>query len=105
MDKKEIISRIVEKIKAGYKPQKIIIFGSYAWGKPTKGSDVDLLVVKETLEKPRERTTKVRRILSEENAILGMDILVYTPDELSKRLKIEDSFLSKILKKGKVMYG
>jgi len=37
MDKKEIITRIAEKIKTQYQPQKIILFGSYAWGNPVKG--------------------------------------------------------------------
>lgn len=47
----------------------------------------------------------VRRLLSEENGLIGIDILVYTPDEINKRLEIGDSFISKILKKGKVVYG
>ena len=105
MDKKEIITRVVEKIKTWYPPQKIILFGSYAWGNPTKDSDLDLLIVKETTEKHRKRSLKIRKILSEENGLIGMDILVYTPEELSKRIEMGDSFLSKILRKGKVLYG
>lgn len=105
MDKKEIIPRIVEKIKTKYKPQKIIIFGSYAWGKPSKDSDVDLLIIKSTKEKHRERALKVRRLLSEENALVGLDIMVYTPEEFAQRIKMGDSFLSQILRKGDIQYG
>ncbi len=105
MDKKEIITRIAEKIKTQYQPQKIILFGSYAWGNPVKDSDLDLLIVKETNEKHRKRSLNVRRILSEENALVGMDILVYTPQELSERMETGDSFLSKILREGEVLYG
>ena len=83
MDKKEIITRVVEKIKTRYQPQKIILFGSYAWGNPTKDSDLDLLIVKETTEKHRKRSLSIRKILSEENGLIGMDILVYTPEEFS----------------------
>ena len=105
MDKKEIITRIVEKIRIQYQPQKIILFGSYAWGNPTQESDVDLLLVKETNEKQRKRYLTIRRILSEENGLIGMDILVYTPEELLKRIEIGDSFLSQILSRGEVLYG
>ncbi|MCX6750959.1 MAG: nucleotidyltransferase domain-containing protein [Candidatus Pacearchaeota archaeon] len=45
MNEKEILLRIVEKIKKNYQTQKIIVFGSYAWGRPTKDSDVDLFII------------------------------------------------------------
>lgn len=105
MDRREIISRIVEKIKTQYQPEKIILFGSYAWGNPTKDSDIDLLIVKTVNQKHRQRMLTVRKILSEENALAGIDILVYTQEEISQRLEIGDSFISQILKKGKVLYG
>ncbi len=101
----EIINQIVEKIKTQYHPQKIIIFGSYAWGSPSKDSDLDLFIIKETKEKHRERAVNLRRILSKENEFVAMDILVYTPEELAQRSKIGDSFIGKILKKGKLVYG
>jgi predicted nucleotidyltransferase len=105
LDKKQLIDRIIQKIKTYYQPEKIILFGSFAWGKPSKDSDVDLLIIKDTSEKHRKRMLAVRRLLSEENGLIGIDILVYTPDEINKRLEIGDSFISKILKKGKVVYG
>jgi len=105
MNKKQIITRIAEKITTQYQPQKIILFGSYAWGDPTKDSDLDLLIVKETNEKHRKRSLSIRKILSEENGLIGMDILVYTPEEFSERIEMGDSFLSKILREGEVLYG
>lgn len=105
MNKKELIERITEKIKDQYKPEKIILFGSLAWGKPPKDSDIDLFIVKRTKLKIRQRAIKVRKILREENALTAIDILVYTPEEISERLKLGDSFISKILRKGKVLYG
>lgn len=105
MNKKELIERITEKIKDQYKPEKIILFGSLAWGKPSKDSDIDLFIVKRTKLKIRQRAIKVRKILREENALTAIDILVYTPEEISERLKLGDSFISKILRKGKVLYG
>jgi predicted nucleotidyltransferase len=105
VDKKEMITKVVEKIKAQYRPQKIILFGSYAWGEPSKDSDIDLFIIKKTNQKHRERMLTVRRMVSEENGLVGIDILVYTPEELAERLKIEDSFISKILKRGQMLYG
>lgn len=105
MNKKELIERITEKIKEQYKPEKIILFGSLAWGKPSKDSDIDLFIVKRTKLKIRQRAIKVRKILREENVLTAIDILVYTPEEISERLKLGDSFISKILRKGKVLYG
>ena len=105
MNREEIINKIVEKIKMRYQPEKVILFGSYGWGNPTKDSDIDLLIVKKTNQKHRQRMLTVRRIVSEENALVGIDILVYTPEEVTERLKIGDSFISKILKKGDTLYG
>jgi len=105
MNRKEIIIRIVEKLEARYQPEKIILFGSYAWSKPDKDSDIDLFIVKKVNQKHRERMLTVRKILSEENALVGIDILVYTPEEISQRLEIGDSFISQIFKKGEVLYG
>jgi len=105
MDAKEIILRVTEKIKINYNPQEIILFGSYAYGNPDNDSDLDLLIIKETDDKFRQRTLNVRRILSEENGLIGLDILVYTPKEIAKRLEVGDSFLSKLLREGIVLYG
>ncbi|MBI3599860.1 MAG: nucleotidyltransferase domain-containing protein [Nitrospinae bacterium] len=105
MDQNVIITQIVEKIKKYFQPEKIIVFGSFAWGNPTRDSDLDLFIIKDTKEKPRKRALEVRRIISEENAFVGIDILVYTPEEFRKRMEMGDSFLSKIMKKGKVMYA
>ena len=100
-----ILTDMVEAIVREVDPDKIILFGSYASGNPGKGSDLDLLIVKDTDEKFRERSLNVRRILIEENGLIGLDILVYTPDEIAKRMEMGDSFLSKIMKEGIILYG
>lgn len=105
MNKKELIERIAEKIRYRYKPEKIILFGSFAWGVPSNDSDIDLFIVKRTKLKIQQRATKVRRLLREENALTAIDILVYTPEEVSERLMLGDSFISKILRRGKILYG
>jgi len=52
------IKEIIEEIVEGYQPQKIILFGSYASGTPTEDSDIDLLIIKDTNDSPRERRKK-----------------------------------------------
>ncbi len=102
---KEIINRIVEKIKREYQPDKIILFGSFAWGRPTKHSDIDLFIIKETRERHIDRSVRVAEILDEESWIFAIKPWVYTPGEVSQRLKIGDPFIKKILEKGKILYG
>jgi predicted nucleotidyltransferase len=74
----------VEKIVASLHPQKIILFGSYAYGHPTPDSDVDLLVIMETDKPPRERVVAVSLALYPRP--FPVDILVKTPRELRGRI-------------------
>ena len=101
----KIIRNIAKKIKDRYKPQKIILFGSYAYGSPRKDSDIDLLVIKETKSRHIDRAIKIREILKEENRFFAIEPLVYTPQEINKRLKMEDDFIKTILEKGVLLYG
>ena len=94
---KKIVNRIVEK----YKPERIYLFGSFAWGKPTEDSDVDLLIVKKTRQKWIERQIKVGKIIDGE---IATDTLIRTPSEIKRRLYLGDFFYRNILKKGKLLY-
>ncbi len=102
---KTIIRRMTEKIKESYQPEKIILFGSYACGKPTRDSDVDLFIIKDDPRRPIERGVHVRRILREENREMALTTLVYTPAEVAYRLSIGDDFVSDVLSKGKLLYA
>jgi len=92
----------VQKIVDELNPEKIILFGSYAYGKPTPHSDVDLLVVLKTKASLKERSWKVSRLLLPRP--FPVDILVKTPKEIEKALKSGDFFLREILTRGKVLY-
>lgn len=96
------IPEIKEKILKEIKPKKIILFGSYAWGKPTEDSDVDLFIIKESEKRRIDRAREVRKALF--GSGVPVDILVYTPDEIKKRLELEDPFVVNILEKGKILY-
>jgi len=98
----EKIPEIKEKIIREIDPEKIILFGSYAWGKPTDDSDVDLFIIK------KSRDSRLTRQMNLSEKMWGsgvpMDLLVYTPEEVQKRLDLEDPFIEYILTKGKVLY-
>ncbi len=103
MISKENITEIARKIVERFNPEKIILFGSYAWGKPDKDSDLDLFVIMESTERPIKRAASLRRVLKDR--YVPMDILVRTPEELKHRLNIGDPFIKKILRDGQVIYA
>ncbi|MBI5555957.1 MAG: nucleotidyltransferase domain-containing protein [Elusimicrobia bacterium] len=103
-DSKAILERITEKIKVQYKPEKIILFGSYAYGKPTKDSDIDLFIIKNTKKRHCDRALEVRTILDRENRLVSLDLLVYTANETKRRLKMGDDFIGKIMTQGVILY-
>lgn len=92
----------IQKIVDELKPDKIVLFGSYAYGKPNPHSDVDLLVVMKTDAPLKERSWKVSRLLLPRP--FPVDILVRTPKEIERDLKAGDFFLREILTRGKVLY-
>ncbi|MEW5693237.1 MAG: nucleotidyltransferase domain-containing protein [Candidatus Hydrogenedentota bacterium] len=99
-----IIQRLVKKIRQKYRPKKIILFGSYAYGNPTEESDIDLFIIKETNKRRIERFCEVMKIVSDIKGI-AIQPVVFTKNELNKRLKIGDDFVKEILEKGKVLYA
>ena len=97
------IKKITDQIARKYKPEKIILFGSYAWGKPARNSDVDLFIVKESDLPRRFRTTRVEKILG--SVSFPVDVLVYTPKEVRERRSLGDFFVKNIFEKGRVLYA
>ena len=100
-----LVHEMVEKLVKQYAPQKVVLFGSYAYGRAHSDSDIDLLIIKETSERFIERWVTVRRILSDPQRKVGLDILVLTPREISERIDRGDQFVEEIVKKGKVLYA
>jgi predicted nucleotidyltransferase len=96
------INAVVRKIVDAFNPEKVILFGSYAYGKPNIDSDVDMLVVMESDERPAVRTTRVIKVVH--GKTFPMDLLVRTPAEIEHRLAIGDFFVEEIVGMGKVLY-
>ena len=94
----EVVERLVSKLC----PERIILFGSYAYGRPTPDSDVDLLVILETDASTTERYLAVSRLLYPRP--FPVDILVRTPREIEQALKVGDFFIREIVSQGRVLY-
>lgn len=101
MKNQKEIKKITDQIVKRYKPEKIILFGSYAWGKPTKDSDVDLFIIKKTDKKFGSRLFDVAKVINSE---MGTDALVYTPKEWEDGLEKKYYFFKEINNKGKLIY-
>lgn len=96
-----VIENMVKIISEKFSPEKIILFGSYAHGKPAPESDVDLLVVmeheKSALETSSEISLSVRHTIP-------IDIIVRSPQRIKERLEQGDYFVQSIIEQGKVLY-
>lgn len=102
---KVVLSELVKMLLKDYKPQKIILYGSYAEQNSSEDSDLDLLIIKNTESSPLERWMEVKKILREISKRYPVSPLVYTEKEIEARLAIKDYFINDILEKGQVLYG
>lgn len=98
----EQINEISRRIVKSFKPQKIILFGSYANGKPTEESDLDLLIIKDSNFPSRLQNRKVRKILSDLK--IPIDVIVKTPEEFQTYRDIIGTVIYPANKFGKVIY-
>src|SRR5215208_7899622 len=99
----ETLPGAIERIVSELKPEKIILFGSYAYGNPTPDSDVDLLVIMKTKAKEIDRYLAVSNLLYPRQ--FPVDILVKTPREVqAESRKKGNFFMREILAKAKVIY-
>lgn len=98
----ESIRALASQIATEFAPDKIILFGSYAYGKPNPDSDVDLLVVMPFEGKGVHKSVE---ILQRVKPGFPLDLIVRTPRQIKERLRLNDYFLREIVEKGKVLYA
>lgn len=98
----ETLPQAVDRIVRELQPEKIILFGSYAYGNPTTDSDVDLLVIMNTNLPRTERFIVISELLFPRE--FPVDILVKTPSEIKDALASGDFFIREIIEKGKTIY-
>jgi len=108
--KQEYINLIIDKLKSTINPYKVILFGSFAYGKPTKDSDIDIIVVTNDDFMPKNHREKSELYLKVSNSLteiigqIPIDIIVYSKPMYKKFIELSSMFSKKILKNGKVLY-
>src|SRR5215470_11931009 len=103
MVKRSQIRAFIDAVAREFHPRKIVLFGSYAYGKPTEDSDVDLLVIMDRARIKGERMSiRIRQAIPRN---FPLDLLVRTPADVKRRLKWGDPFMRELLEKGKVQYA
>lgn len=100
VDEKQI-HEFCARIARYFHPEKIILFGSHAYGTPTIGSDVDLLVIGDYEGRSTEAAIK---ILTDLDPAFAVDLLVRTPRQIRERVAAGDFFLRDVLANGRLLY-
>lgn len=101
MISKNQIYEIVNKIVNKYHPLRVILFGSYGDGVPHENSDVDFLVILQSVE---NRIQKASEIHNDVYCGFPFDVIVHSEHSLSERLNKEDFFLQEITQNGTLLY-
>jgi hypothetical protein len=94
----DVKSQLIEK----YKPEKIILFGSAAWGKD-EINDIYLFIIKRDV--PYYGADRIIELYRMMDVNAPVDFIVYKPEEAEERLSLGDPFVKKIFREGKVLYG
>lgn len=100
----ELIQDITARIVREWHPHKIILFGSYAQGKPKEFSDLDFMVIMDSeIARPDERAMQIHKSLRDVR--FPVDLLVYTPEEVTNCLQRGNVFIREIAEEGEVLYA
>jgi predicted nucleotidyltransferase len=102
MDTVQLLPGMTDQIVRRFAPMRIILFGSQARGEANTSSDVDLLVVLPQIKDKRQTAIEIRRALV--SFSVPKDILVTTPEEISRRGNLVGTLLHTALKEGKILY-
>jgi len=95
------IHECAREVAERFRPEKIVLFGSYAYGTPGNDSDVDLLVVMNHRGSSVEQAAEIRSSL---RSSFPLDVMVRSPRKIRERLKIGDPFFKTIIEQGEVLY-
>lgn len=102
------LREITEALVREYQPERIILFGSRAWGRPHKDSDADLCVLKDHQEDPLDAMGRAFSIAvgarRQSGVRLPLDVIVYTPRRFDERLRMGDPFVKRIATHGRLLY-
>ncbi len=96
------IQKLADQIAAEFRPQKIILFGSRAYGTPGKDSDVDLMVIEPLQGSPVRRAVEM---LSKFDPPFSVDLRVRDPEDVAMRYEHHDTLIRDVLDRGHVLYA
>jgi len=99
----QLLDRIIQ-----FDPEKVILFGSYAYGMPTDESDIDLFVVKSVkAEERHDLRLRLRKHLRDiiYNQKIPVDLLVDSQENINERITLGDSLYTEIMNKGRTLYA
>lgn len=96
------IQYAVQKLVAAAQPSRVILFGSYARGEASEDSDLDLLVVENQVENRGEEMVRLRRAIGRVG--IGVDVLVYSEEEVARRGEVPGTVIYWALQEGKTLY-
>ena len=97
-----MIQDVSQHIVREFNPDKVILFGSHAYGAPRPESDIDLLIIMSTDQRPMQRAVPILQKCRPR--FVAMDVLVRTPQEIEDRLRAGDLFFLEVMKRGRVLY-
>ena len=101
----EYINSLTKAIVEKVNPEKVILFGSYAYGTPNKDSDIDILVILKDSPFPRhQRTGALYSTMKDYYTNYSIDFVVYTEQEVKKWANASLAFITSTINKGTVLY-
>ena len=101
MTSRQEVQEFVNRVVRRFRPAAVILFGSHAYGRPTADSDVDLMVVMPHRGPSSRTATKIRLACPR---TFPMDLIVRSPAEVRRGLRVGDPFLREIISKGIVLH-
>ena len=102
MISEQTIQQAVARLVAAAQPSKIILFGSYARGDATEDSDLDLMVIESEVSNKFDEMVRLHRAVGDVG--IGVDVLVYSDHEASRRSQVPGTVLYWAFREGKVLY-
>ncbi|MGF1615675.1 MAG: nucleotidyltransferase domain-containing protein [Gammaproteobacteria bacterium] len=100
----KMLEQMTERIVNAIHPERILLFGSHAWGRPTEDSDIDLLIIVPRSDQPSyRRAREVYRSLR--GLPLPVEVIVRTRDEVAQAARVATSLERKIPAEGRVLHG
>lgn len=97
-----ILDEFKHRIVPRFRPQRVILFGSYAGGSPGPDSDLDILVVMEVKGSTRQTANEIDLLMADRN--IPMDFIVLTPEQYDKQKNIIGTMVRQADREGKVIY-